>query len=590
MRRLPQVPWQPRCLQTRREINVHVLVSAWCWLFMLAGMWTPTLHADNAIPKSISAQAVTRPGLLTQDRLTAAALSRIEFLMTHGNYAQTRFHLADRINRETVKSLKLGWSFEMDVTESIQTAPIVYDGVMYVTSSFNHLFALDAKTGRELWRYEHVMAPAVSLCCGPNNRGVEALDGLVYMGTLDSRVVALDARTGVVVWSKQIADPLRGYSITMAPTVVAGKVLIGLAGAEYGIRGALKALDAKTGNEVWTFYVTPENSVGVWATKDAVGLPLHRDIAAEKATLGKRGDPYKTLGGSIWQNPSVDLETRRIYFVVGNPAPDLDGSVRPGDNLYTDSLVSVALDTGKYVCHLQYVPHDLWDLDAVSPTVLTPVKNRAGEIVPGVIHAGKTGYLYVHDARDCSLIRVSEPLIEVKNERVLPTAAGVVMRPGPNGGVSASPLAVDASQGVAFAVTTELATAYYKTVSSEYPACKLWLGGAIKGIPGEPIWGALLAVDYNTGKIRWKVKKPEPVFGGVLATAGGLVFTGEANGKFAAYDSSNGRELWSYQADAGIGAPASTYEVDGKQYVVVGAGGNTQLDSKRGNKILAFSY
>ena len=142
----------------------------------------------------------------------------------------------------------------MDVTESIQTAPIVYDGVMYVTSSFNHLFAIDAKSGKELWRYEHVMAPAVSLCCGPNNRGVEALDGLVYMGTLDSRIVALDARTGAVVWSTQIADPLRGYSITMAPTVVAGKVLIGLAGAEYGVRGALKALDAKTGNEIWTFY------------------------------------------------------------------------------------------------------------------------------------------------------------------------------------------------------------------------------------------------------------------------------------------------------------------------------------------------
>lgn len=590
MRRLPHVQWWPRWSHTHRDINVQVLVSAWCWLFMLAGMWTPTVHAESAAPKSNAAPPARRGGLLTQDRLTAAAVSRTEFLMTHGNYAQTRFHPADRINRETVKNLHLGWSFEMDITESIQTAPIMYDGVVYVTSSFNHLFALDAKTGRELWRYKHVMAPAVSLCCGPNNRGVEALGGLVYMGTLDSRLVALDARTGAVVWSKQVADPLRGYSITMAPTVVSGKVLIGLAGAEYGIRGALKALDAKTGKEVWTFYTTPENSVGVWATKDAVGLPLHRDIAAEKAALAKRGDPYKALGGSIWQNPSVDLENRRIYFVVGNPSPDLDGSGRPGDNLYTDSLVSLDLDTGKYVCHLQYVPHDVWDLDAVSPTVLTAVKNRAGEIVPGVIHGGKTGYLYVHDARDCSLIRVSDPLIEVKNERALPTAAGVVMRPGPNGGVSASPLAIDASQGVAFAVTTELATAYFKTISAEYPDGKLWLGGAFKGVPGEPIWGDLLAVDYNTGKIRWKVKKPAPMFGGVLATAGGLVFTGEANGKFAAYDSSNGRELWSYQADAGVNAPASTYEVDGKQYVVVGAGGNTQLGSKRGNKILAFSY
>src|SRR5262249_5675242 len=157
---------------------------------------------------------------------------------------------------------------------------------------------------------------------------------------------------------------------TMAPTVVTGKVLIGLAGAGYGVRGALKALDAKRGKELWTFFTTAEDSVGVWATKGAAGLPLHRDIPAEKAAVAQRGDPYKTLGGSIWQTPSVDLQKRRVYFVVGNPSPDLDGSVRPGDNLYTDSLVSVDLDTGKHICHLQYLPHDVWDLDAVSPTVL----------------------------------------------------------------------------------------------------------------------------------------------------------------------------------------------------------------------------
>jgi PQQ-dependent dehydrogenase (methanol/ethanol family) len=548
------------------------------------------VYADAGNSPATSAQADMRPGPLSQERLSAAATTRTEFLMTHGNYAQTRFHRADRINRKSVKNLELRWTFEMDVTESIQTAPIVYDGVMYVTSSFNHLFALDAKTGKELWRYKHAMAPAVSLCCGPNNRGVEALDGLVYMGTLDSRVIALDARTGAVKWNRQVADPLQGYSITMAPTVVAGKVLIGLAGAEYGVRGALKALDAKTGEEVWTFYTTPENSVGVWATKDAVGLALHRDIAAEKAALAKLGDPFKTLGGSIWQNPSVDLASRRLYFVVGNPSPDMDGSLRPGDNLYTESLVSIELDTGRYICHLQYVPHDVWDLDAVSPTVLTPVRNRAGAIVPGVIHAGKTGYLYVHDARDCSLIRVSKPLIEVKNERALPTPEGVVMRPGPNGGVSASPLALDPAQGLAFAMTAELALAYYKTASTKYPGGKLWLGGGFRGVPGEPISGALLAVDYNSGEIRWKVKKPAPMFGGVLATAGGLVFAGEADGKFAAYNSSTGEELWSYRADAGVNAPASTYEIDGEQYVVVGAGGNTQLGAKRGNKILAFAH
>ncbi len=156
----------------------------------------------------------------------------------------------------------------------------------------------------------------------------------------------------------------------MAPTVVKDKVLIGTNGGEYGVRGFLKAYDAKTGKLVWSFDTIPENSVGVWATKDATGRDMHRDIAAEKAQLAKAGDPYKTLGGGVWQNPSIDLATNRIYFVVGNPSPDLDGSVRPGDNLYTNSLVSLDLDTGKYVCHFQYIAHDVWDLDAVSPTVL----------------------------------------------------------------------------------------------------------------------------------------------------------------------------------------------------------------------------
>lgn len=285
--------------------------------------------------------SMARPGSLSQERLNSAAQNSTDFLVTHGNYAQTRYHPADRINTHTVKDLKLVWTFQVDLTESIQGAPIVHDGVTYLTTSFNHLFAVDAKTGKELWHYTHVMDPAVSVCCGPNNRGVAALGDLVYMATLDAKLVALNAKTGAVVWSKQLADPLKGYSITAAPTAVDGKILIGLAGAEYGIRGALKALDAKTGAEVWTFYTTPANSVGVWATHDATGLDLHRDIAAEKAALAKRGDPYKTLGGSIWQNPAIDLANKRVYFVVGNPSPDGDGSVRPGDNLYTDSCRSI---------------------------------------------------------------------------------------------------------------------------------------------------------------------------------------------------------------------------------------------------------
>ena len=216
--------------QLGRSIAVCVIALGYC---------LTSLAADTA--------TMARPRSLSQDRLSSAAQNSADFLVTHGNYAQTRYHPADRINTHTVKNLKLAWTFQVDLTESIQGAPIVYDGVVYLTTSFNHLFAVDAKTGKELWHYLHVVDPAVSLCCGPNNRGVAALGDLVYMATLDAKLVALNTKTGTVVWSKQLADPLKGYSVTAAPTAVDGKILIGLAGAEYGIRGALKALDAKIG-------------------------------------------------------------------------------------------------------------------------------------------------------------------------------------------------------------------------------------------------------------------------------------------------------------------------------------------------------
>jgi glucose dehydrogenase len=315
---------------------------------------------------------------------------------------------------------------------------------------------------------------------------------------------------------------------------------------------------------------------------------MHRNIQAEKDQLAKTGDPYKTLGGGVWQNPAVDLATNRIYFVVGNPSPDLDGSLRPGDNLYTDSLVSLDLDTGKYACHFQYIAHDVWDLDAVSPTVLVDVRDKSGKVIPGVMHAGKTGHVYVHDRKDCSLIRFSDAMVKQENMWTLPTAEGARMLPGANGGVEWSPMAVNPQLGLTYAINLHQPMTYQVT-SAPYPNGKLWLGGAFKVIPGEEQSGNITAVDYNTGKIRWQVKTPQPMIGGILATGGGLVFTGEANGRFRAYDARNGNVLWTFNAGAGVNAPPSSYTVGGKQYIVVGAGGNVQIDSKRGNAIIAFT-
>ncbi|HET6390441.1 pyrroloquinoline quinone-dependent dehydrogenase [Hyphomicrobium sp.] len=565
----------------------HANAAALIALFAYASL-TPVSAQEIEHHKKEAAKVEAPAPVVSQEELTKAGSDSKQFLHTNGNYEQTRYFPGKQINASNVSKLRPAWIFQMDVKESLETTPIIVGNVMYVTTSFDHVYALNAKTGEQYWHYKHKMGPITTYCCGPNNRGVAVADDKVYFATLDAKLVALDAKTGSLVWETEIADPESGYSETMAPTAVNGKILIGTNGGEYGIRGFVRAYDAKTGKLVWNFDTIPENSVGVWATKDATGKDLLRDIDAEKAQLAKTGDPYKTLGGGVWQNPAVDLKLNRIFFVVGNPSPDLDGSLRPGDNLYTDSLVAVDLDNGKYVCHFQFIPHDVWDLDAVSPPVLVDVKDKDGKTVPGVLHAGKTGHVYVNKRDDCSMIRFSDPMVAQENMWTLPTPEGARMLPGANGGVEWSPIAVNEKLSLAYAINLHQPMTY-QVQSSPYPDGKLWLGGAFKVIPTEESFGNVSAVNYNTGKIKWKVETPQPMMGGVLSTAGDLVFTGEANGWFRAYNAESGKILWSFQCGAGVNAPPSAYTLDGKEYIVVGAGGNTQIDFKRGNNIIAFT-
>jgi PQQ-dependent dehydrogenase (methanol/ethanol family) len=470
----------------------------------------------------------------------------------------------------------------------METAPIVVNGVMFLTTSYNHVYAVDAVTGQEFWHYKHKMGPVTTFCCGPNNRGVAVAGGKLYMGTLDAKLVALDAKSGKLLWETEIADPEKGYSETMAPTVVEGKVLIGTNGGEYGIRGFVKAFDADTGKLIWTFYTIPEKGYeGVWAKTDATGRDMHRDIAAEKDAFAKKSDFYETLGGGVWMTPAIDRASKTVFFVVGNPSPDLYGAVRPGDNLYTDSLVAVDLDTGKYKWHFQYIAHDLWDLDAVSPPILVDVKDKNGKMIPGVIHGGKTGHVYVHDRRDGSLIRFSDAMIPQENMWVLPTASGARMLPGANGGVEWSPMAYNAGARLTYAVNLHQPMTYH-VEATNYPNGKLWLGGAFKNVPGDEQWGNVTAVNIDTGKIAWQAKTDQPMIGGALATAGNLVFAGEGNGWFKAYDAKTGKMLWKFQCGAGVNAPPVSYSVNGKQYIAVAAGGNSQMDFKRGNSVFVF--
>jgi glucose dehydrogenase len=266
---------------------------------------------------------------VTQEMLSKAGGDAQNWLHANGSYDQRRYHPASQINSRNVQALRPAFVFQTAVLESMETAPIVINGVMFLTTSYDHVYAIDAANGREFWHYKHKLGPTTTYCCGPNNRGVAAWDDKLYLGTLDAKLVALEAKTGKVLWETQIADPEKGYSETMAPAVADGKVLIGTNGGEYGIRGFVKAFDANSGTLLWTFNTIPDmGHEGVWATHDATGRDLHRDIAAERAALAGDASFYQTLGGGVWMTPAVDLSTRTVYFVVGNPSPDLDGRGR----------------------------------------------------------------------------------------------------------------------------------------------------------------------------------------------------------------------------------------------------------------------
>src|SRR6476660_8091837 len=393
--------------------RTHLMPRAWATSFVFAGLCAAASasFAQAEISGGAAATGAPVPKSISvpQAKLDAADKDGANFLHSNMSYAQTRYYPAAQINTTNVAKLRPAFQFQTEVLESMETAPIVVDGVMYITTSYNHLYALDAATGKEFWHYKHKMGPVTTFCCGPNNRGVAVMGDRLYMGTLDAKLLAFDAKTGKVLWSTQIADPEKGYSETMAPVAVNGKVLIGTNGGEYGIRGFVKAFDAKSGNLLWTFYTIPEKRhEGTWATHDATGRNMLRDIAKEKDLLQKNGAGfYQTLGGGVWMTPAVDKKTNTVYFVVGNPSPDLYGDIRPGDNLYTDSIVAVDLNTGAYKAHFQYIAHDVWDLDAVSAVILTEAKDKSGKTVPVAIHGGKTGHIYVHNRNDLSLIRFS---------------------------------------------------------------------------------------------------------------------------------------------------------------------------------------
>jgi alcohol dehydrogenase (cytochrome c) len=531
-------------------------------------------------------------GLLAAAAIATPAQAQGNWTTYGGTDWNQRWSTLARITTSNVSRLVPRMLFQTGTSKlgSLETTPLVVDGTMYVTTPYSEaIIAYDLRTNKQLWRQEPKIGTTIT-CCGPVNRGVAVGGGSVFVGTLDARLLAFDARTGKPKWDVEVADPTFGYSITMAPLIVGEHVIVGVSGGEYGIRGHLDAYDMATGKQVWRWYSIPapgDDPVatngwwGTWATH-AEDADLHRDIAREKADSTKYADAWKTGGGGVWTTPSYDKASNTIYATVGNPSPDLDGSVRPGDNLFTDGIVAIDATTGKTKWYYQTVPHDVWDLDATSPSAITEL---GGKKV--VLHAGKTGWLYVVDAATGKLVRKSQNFVPHENMFALPTAKGTRMLPGANGGSEWSPISVNPKLGYAFVAALHQPMNYI-THTAPWEKGRLWLGSAFVAIPGEEQYGLFSAIDLKTGKIAWQNKVPQPMMGGSLSTAGGLTFTGEGNGNFNAYDSRTGKLLWQFNAGAGCNGTPMSFELDKEQFIGMACGGNFQLSYPLGSAILIF--
>ena len=551
------------------------------------------------------------------------------------NYDNHRYSELKQINQRNVANLKPAWIFETGKVGSFQSTPIVSQGIMYVTTPWNDVLALNSVNGKEIWRYRH-QPTTKKTCCGPANRGAAVANGIVYTLTIDARLIALDQASGKVVWDNPITDtqagrteilkPLlgdsdfdkakviggTGYSANMAPQVYDGKVFVGITGAGYGLhldtntegstelsvvglsggghglRGFLIAYDAKTGKEIWRWHSVPDSSwFGEWRTTTPDGVPLDRDIAMEKKSAEKYSDTWRLGGGSIWTTPAIDPELNLMYVGTGNPAPQMDDSTRPGDNLNTVSLVAIDINTGKTVWAYQQVPHDRWGYDVASPPVLLDI-NKGGKVIKAVAQAGKTGWVYVHERKTGRLLFKSEAFVPQRNMFKRPSQNGVEITPGIFGGASWSPMAHDPERGSLYVAAIHHPTTYYSKKlqpTAESP----WQSYTYTKPSKNERWGTLTSIASDSGKIRWQRKTELPMVGGVLATAGGIIFTGEGNGNLLAFDAETGEKLWQYRAPYGVNAPPVSYAVDGKQYIAVVAGGNKLFGFKTGDQILVFA-
>jgi alcohol dehydrogenase (cytochrome c) len=516
---------------------------------------------------------------VTPDRLVRAAQEPQNWLTYSGGYASQRHSLLTQITPGNVRNLDLQWILPNQVFGAWQSSPLVVDGIMYVTQRPNDVLALDAKSGRVFWQYRYTVSPDARVCCGANNRGVAMLGDTLFVGTLDSHLVALDAKTGRSLWNVAVGDPKLGYSITMAPLVVKDKVLIGTGGGEYGIRGFIAAFDARTGKEVWRFYTIPG--------------------PGERGHETWKGEAWKTGGGSIWLTPSYDPALNLTYWGVGNPGPDWNSDLRPGDNLYTDSVVALDADTGQLKWHFQFSPNDTYDYDAVQIAVLADI-NWRGTPTKAMLWANRNGFFYVLDRTNGRFL-LGTPFVKVnwasgldEKGRPIPTPQppGQPTWPGNQGGTNWYSPSFSPRTGLMYVSAWEGYASVFRKEPAQYVPGRNFAGGGatpvtpVPGAPGVRIgratpinnWtdaaghGTVMAIDPQTGQKKWTFAQFDVTDSGILTTASDLLFTGGREGYFYALDARTGTELWKTSLGGQIVNGPITYAVDGKQYVSVISG------------------
>ncbi len=517
---------------------------------------------------SLAALGTTMQAQVTDARLRAARREPANWLTYSGDFGAQRYSPLRQITPANVASLRPAWIYQASEPGLLQTSPVVVDGVMYLTEFRGHVVALDAASGRVLWRYQVTLpAQLLTLGFGPTNRGVAVLDSTVFVGTPDARLVALDARSGALRWTATVGDNTLGYAITGAPLALGDLVVVGVSGAEAGIRGYLDAYDAKTGARRWRFYTIPaagEPGVETWG-----------------------GESYKTGGGSTWVTGSYDPDLGLLYWGVGNPGPLWNGDSRPGDNLYTCSLVALDAKTGTLRWHFQFTPHDTHDWDATEIPVLLEgrVKGAARKLV---VMANRNGFYYVLDRKTGEFLSGTpymdqgwaegldakgRPIVKPNTE---PTEAGTALTPNLHGGTNWYSPTYSPSAGLFYVAARQMGSRYYKYPVTFTPG-RYFLGGGEAEFGGDSAQGMVRALEPTTGKIRWSFPLHSPPWAGLLSTGGGLVFGGTNEGVFFSLDAATGHPRWHFQTGGQLNANPVAFAIGSREYVAVAAGNTMQV-------------